>query len=229
LESLLLDVSGSRKPQLAFLDAQASTDYDNAEGRASNYVFKANGTPLPPIHQIDHPTETLSQGNSLGKRKHRTEDLEVSNQKLESWNEDGLLPPLPSPRLLQAIVNIHFQRVHHWAPILHQKRFQKKLENPDEREDLELLLHGLVSASIKYVKVEDFGVDQAEMERQICVSRNAVILKAMDIPSIENLQALVLVAFDLVRYISSYLPYTLIIFDRWLEGRSQKLGQSLAH
>ncbi|KAG0645331.1 putative transcriptional regulatory [Hyphodiscus hymeniophilus] len=202
LECLLLDVSGSRKPQLAFLDLEASSDSGSAEDRASNISFKSNGAQLPSIHQIDHLTEisspASSRGNSLGKRKHRSGDIEGSSLKLGNWNMDGVLPPLPSPRLLQAIVTMHFQKVHHWAPILHQKRFQEKLENLDERRELELLLHGLVSASIKYVKVEDFGVTQAEMERQICVSRNAVILKAMEIPSVENLQALVLVAFDLM-------------------------------
>ncbi|UKZ61429.1 uncharacterized protein TrAtP1_002694 [Trichoderma atroviride] len=69
-------------------------------------------------------------------------------------------------------------------------------KDPIERQKFPILLHALLSASIKYVDFEVFGMSVQDVTRQIRISRSAVMSHAMESLSIQNTQALVIIAFD---------------------------------
>ena len=224
LEKLLLDANGNRKPTLAFLDTDASSPEEGFDGaQAPN----SNGPQQSSRSQTESQAGISSQMNSSSKRRRTTDSSEVLNGRVESGFDDSLFPPLPHPALLQAIVEEHFSKVHHWIPILHQSIFKAKLRDPGDKSKLSVLLHALVSASIKYVNIEEYGISLTEMHRQIRVSRNVVGLNAMEIPSVENLQALVILAFDLVCCPIFNILLNLIVSHRWVQARSLKPGQLL--
>ncbi|CAK7202349.1 hypothetical protein SEUCBS139899_005072 [Sporothrix eucalyptigena] len=106
------------------------------------------------------------------------------------------IPPLPALPLLKAIVEAHFQTVHHWVPILHSTRFRAALTDPRERRRRSVLIHALVAMSIKYVDLAAFGLTSRQVARQIRLSRRAVQLNALDGLSFVNAQALIFLAFD---------------------------------
>jgi hypothetical protein len=195
LEELFLDHAGNRKPQLAFLDIDAE-DFSNHPLALSaspfNTTHQNEAEDSPVMHELS-PLEVSSQRD--GPRKRRRVD------EVDEWlgSADGpWIPPLPAQPLLEAIIEAHFHSLHHWMPILHETRFRAKLKDGQERARLAVLLHALVSTSIKYVSLKDFGMTLEDTERQISVSRRAVMLNAMGSLSLENTQALVFLAFDYV-------------------------------
>ncbi|KAL1909017.1 hypothetical protein Sste5344_005148 [Sporothrix stenoceras] len=106
------------------------------------------------------------------------------------------IPPLPALPLLKAIVEAHFQTVHHWVPILHPTRFRNLLDDPRERRRRAVLIHSIIAMSIKYVDFNTFGLTTRQVTRQIRLSRRAVQLNALDGLSFINTQALIFLAFD---------------------------------
>ena len=195
LEKLLLDIDGERKPALAFLDADESgPDWSHQAPQTST----ENGTQQSAAGHVDYIAGVPSPRISSTKRKRTVETLETPDGNTGVDFDGSAVPKLPHDALLQAIIDQHFCKAHHWIPILHQGTFRAKLIDPAGQDKFGVLLHALVSASIRHVPIEEHGMTEAEMYRQIRVSRNVVMLNAMQIPSVENLQALVIVAFDLV-------------------------------
>lgn len=123
------------------------------------------------------------------------DDSNASSSSLDhTW-----IPPLPALPLLKAIVEAHFQTVHHWVPILHPTRFRAALNDPRERRRRAVLIHAIIAMSIKYVDFGTFGLTSRQVTRQIRLSRRAVQLNALDGLSFVNTQALIFLAFDYVR------------------------------
>ncbi len=198
LERILLDNAGNRKPHLAFLDANVEqisghplpSFISSAAGSQHNDEERSPQTQTPSLAEAD------VQGEGRRKRR-RLDDAGLSSLA----EENGLwMPPLPSLPLLEAVVEAHFHTVHHWVPILHETRFRAKLKDLQERRRLAVVLHAILSSSIKYVDYEEFGMTPEEVERQIRVSRKAVLFNAMDSLSIENTEALIFLAFDYVSH-----------------------------
>lgn len=205
LEEILLDESGVRKPQMAFLD-------DNPEPQNSPPAFERQRQSKQ-LHQIfrqrhlssddgllvsDSATSPPLASNS-GHKRRRTNEMEP-----DPWNEDDGLPPPPPLHLLDSIVDIHFRTVHHWVPILHEARFLAKLADPNERNRLAVLLHSLVAVSIKYLDVGKVELGHIDVGRQIKLSRKVVMFHAVQSVSVENMQALIFLAFDYVSYLIKY-------------------------
>lgn len=199
LEEILLDESGARKPQMAFLD-------DNPELLNSLSALERQ-IQNEDRHQTFHQSHLNSDDGALvsdsaaspalasssGHKRRRTNYMDYN-----PWDEDDGPPPPPPLYLLDPIIDIHFRTVHHWVPILHEARFLAKLADPDERNRLAVLLHSIVAVAIKYLDVDKVQLSRSGVETQIKLSRKIVMLHAMQSVSIENIQALIFLAFDYV-------------------------------
>jgi hypothetical protein len=237
----LLDSQGNQKPSPAPLDTQGclyhaslliaselktigsvTPGLNQAQEHGNIGAFKVN-CQRPIISNGDFDARSSSQVNLPRKRKHEEEDY------WKNLDDVDFLPPLPPTHILDAIVDTYFVKLQPWIPFLHQPTFRARLEDPQERPKLTVLQHALVSATMKHVKFEDFGLDQTEVERQVRVSRNVVTLHAMGSLSVENLQALVILAFEYVSHLS-YIFVTIHSVKtrlRWVMDKYQKHGQSL--
>lgn len=129
-------------------------------------------------------------------RKRRRQDYEGLNETLELSDYADTLSALPEPRLLDAVLDTYFAKIHPWVPLIHEGRFRARLENPQERLKYDVVLHALVAITLKHVSFENYGLGRADAVRQIRLSRNVVMLSGMGNLSVENLQALVLITFD---------------------------------
>ena len=233
---MLLDSQGNQKVPPAQLNPQ---DVQGCVYHASLLIsneLKSVGSGL----QDRHKTSTLNCQSNSGvsedgissgilspkKRKRDYADYQDLNPIWSNLDDEGAVPPLPSETMLEVIVETYFSKVQPWIPFLHMPTFRTRLKDQRERPKIKVLLHAIVSSTMKHLKPVDFGFDQAEIKRQVRVSRNVVTLHAMGSLSVENLQALIVLAFDYVSHLLSWL-FTVDVSSRWEEVKSLKHGQSL--
>ena len=136
--------------------------------------------------------------SSSRKRKRQAPDYEGISESWDISEYADTLSALPTQSLLDTIVDTYFSKIHPWVPLLHEGRFRARLEDQHERVRYGVVLHALVAITMKHVRFDEHGIGKSEAMRQVRRSRNVVMLAGMDTLSVENLQALVLVAFDLV-------------------------------
>ncbi|CAG8250258.1 unnamed protein product [Penicillium salamii] len=104
---------------------------------------------------------------------------------------------LSSTEVMGELVDFYFVNVHPWIPVLHQARFRNRIESPSERPRVTCILHAIVAVCAKFcqsdsLRDKDTRINIAEQSRQ------RVILESMETFSVENLQALVIIAFDTI-------------------------------
>lgn len=99
---------------------------------------------------------------------------------------------------LESIVDTYFSQVHPWIPMIHQGEFRQHLITSSNESTIEVILHAMVVAAIRLFKIGSFRHEDP-IVRVVKNSRNFVILNALNSLCVENLQALIIVAFDDVR------------------------------
>ncbi|VUC30259.1 unnamed protein product [Clonostachys rosea] len=118
-------------------------------------------------------------------------------QSLETNSSDGVLAPL-SDQLVDSLVEIYFEKIHPWIPMLHNREFQKMLSDPAERQRHVNILHAIVSLCMRFSQDSQLNASPDLRSRYATQSRQRVILASMESFSVENLQALIICAFDII-------------------------------
>jgi hypothetical protein len=104
---------------------------------------------------------------------------------------------LPPDDVIDALVEIYFTNIHPWIPILHVRQFRERMKDAAQRKKLGTIFHAIVSLCVRFSN--DPRLSNAEMRARYSKrSRNTVILQSMESFSVENLQALVICAFDTI-------------------------------
>jgi hypothetical protein len=132
------------------------------------------------------------------KRKRQAQDYGSLSESWDLAEYTNTLSALPLQRVLDAMLDTYFKGIHPWVPLIHEARFRARLEDNDKRLKYCIVLHALVAITMKHVRFEEYGMSKKEAICQIRRSRNIVMLSGMNSLSVENLQALVLIAFDYV-------------------------------
>jgi hypothetical protein len=165
--------------------AQPVNNHSSVDPSEDNYFLNGES------HVDSGPQASISR-----KRRRQTQDYESLSESLDISDYADTLSALPSQRLLDAIVDTYFSKIHPWVPLIHEGRFRARLEDAQGRLKYGVVLHALVAITMKHVRFDEYGTSKTEAIRQISRSRNVVMLSGMDSLSVENLQALVLIAFD---------------------------------
>ena len=144
----------------------------------------------------DAVLEEVEANNGSRKRKRGGQELQdfSGSPYLAEQSVDGFA--LPPGHILDAVINKYFITAHHWIPMVHERRFRSRLGDLRERQRLEIVLHAMTYITIRMVAPSI--VTKEEGQRYMKASKNAVLLAAFDDLSVENLQALAMVAFDSV-------------------------------
>ena len=99
--------------------------------------------------------------------------------------------------LLASLVDIYFVRIHPWIPMLHVRQFRQSMVDLSQRKRLTTIFHAIVSLCVRFS--DDPRLGDAKMRLELARrSRETVILQSMQSFSVENLQALIICAFDTV-------------------------------
>lgn len=114
-------------------------------------------------------------------------------------SREGSSPPiaqLPPDNLVNAVLDAYFSAVHPFIPMIHELFFRSRLRDPAERPKLIILIHAMMVCALRYVANVRLARDWLEMHPDALKrSRELVVLSAMDGMSVENVQALLIVAF----------------------------------
>ena len=102
---------------------------------------------------------------------------------------------LPPPEFLEEIISVYFFLVQPWIPVLHETQFRRRINDAIELPKLVVVLHAILVAAIRFVEGVERRLSVEDIDRQVQKSRNIVVLSAMEDLSVENLQALIIVAF----------------------------------
>ncbi|KAE8397401.1 hypothetical protein BDV37DRAFT_292156 [Aspergillus pseudonomiae] len=99
--------------------------------------------------------------------------------------------------LVHHLVEFYFANIHHWIPILHVRKFREQIQTYKGRQKAIHILHAIVALCSRFSSDSRLGSDteKAELAER---SRQNVILSSMESFSVENLQALVIIAFDTI-------------------------------
>ncbi|KAL4905641.1 hypothetical protein BDW74DRAFT_178009 [Aspergillus multicolor] len=106
------------------------------------------------------------------------------------------LPAIADDDILSHVLEAYFIYIHPWTPIIHEGRFRRRLVDDSEREKLHLVIQSMILVARRHIEDEDTA---AYLERSITDTENTrdwLVSKAMKYQSIENLQALIIIASD---------------------------------
>ncbi|KAH7159512.1 putative Zn(II)2Cys6 transcription factor [Dactylonectria estremocensis] len=105
-------------------------------------------------------------------------------------------PDLPEGEALEEVLKSYFSHVHPWMPIIHESRFRQRLSDDAERGKLHLVLQSMIIVVSRYIEDDfEFSSDSTSQEKAEG-HRDWVVSKAMKHLSVENLQALLIIAFN---------------------------------
>lgn len=116
-----------------------------------------------------------------------------------NYTQQGPQPDadLPPPDLLYNIVDLYFKHVNTWSPILDRKvTFEQLLDSPVRDEPDRILLHAIVATTLRFSK--DPRLTAESRKRYHDIAKQKVLLHGLERPSVRSLQALLILALDLL-------------------------------
>ncbi|CAK7212201.1 hypothetical protein SCUCBS95973_001364 [Sporothrix curviconia] len=147
------------------------------------------------------PSKRQKKTNGFNANSNANAHASTSTADTESFNG---IPAAPTPSmdlpedLQAALVDIYFQRLHPWIPMLHELQFRQKLAIPAQRPRLVNILYAITSLCIRFSDDARLGANWAARAQLAKMCRDTVILQSMQSFSVENLQALIICAFDTI-------------------------------
>lgn len=97
---------------------------------------------------------------------------------------------------LDSLMDVFFNRVQPWVPMLHVTGFPDILRDPVQRGKKSVVLHAIQVTALRHLKGSDGSpLDADYVAQEVRASRDYIMLSALDGLSVENLQALILLAF----------------------------------
>ncbi|KAH7090825.1 fungal-specific transcription factor domain-containing protein [Paraphoma chrysanthemicola] len=168
-----------------------------------------NGT-LPTMtgNLHDHTKQLKERLDTLGRKRCSDDDgaLRSPNVSKRMRTSSDTVPPaqgeflgqdfLP-PDLIDTLVELYFDNIHPWIPVLHVRQFRRSLHVHSERHKISSILHAITSVCVRFS--DDSRLGDTESRSKLAEScRQAVILRSMESFSVEGLQALIICAFDTI-------------------------------
>lgn len=95
---------------------------------------------LPKLVENAPQNSTFSNGAHGESRKRRRIENEEEPWKFKPAELKGPAE-LPNDETLELIIAAYFSHVHHWIPMIHQGRYRQRMDNPSERNKLDILTH----------------------------------------------------------------------------------------
>lgn len=120
--------------------------------------------------------------------------LNIQQNPAEFSTTDHALPPYD---LLYALVDLYFKYVNTWCPILHRRSTLDSLFGPSTLDEADrILLHAIVATTLRFSTDQRLTEDRRRHYHDI--SKQKVLLYGLENSTVKALQALVILALDLV-------------------------------
>ncbi|KYG46792.1 hypothetical protein M433DRAFT_133513 [Acidomyces richmondensis BFW] len=99
------------------------------------------------------------------------------------------------PANMSHLIDLYFEQVHRWIPVLHIESFKERARSLSTQPKLVTVLHAISSICLRLDDSNPWS-DPAATHARCQRHRNFAMLCSMENFSVENLQALVIIAFD---------------------------------
>ncbi|KAI9732895.1 MAG: hypothetical protein M1834_003835 [Cirrosporium novae-zelandiae] len=121
--------------------------------------------------------------------------LNITNGHTQEISQsDNDFPPYD---LLYALADLYFKHINTWCPILHRRTTLDALFGPSTLEEADrILLHAIVATTLRFSI--DARLNEENRRRYHNISKQKVLLYGLENSSVKALQALVILALDLV-------------------------------
>ncbi|KAH6690089.1 fungal-specific transcription factor domain-containing protein [Verticillium dahliae] len=106
------------------------------------------------------------------------------------------IPPMPIGEALEAAMCSYFSHIHPWIPIIHEGRLRRRLLRPADNERLRVVLYAIMFSASRFIEDVEIASAWTLPYEQQMNARDWIVAEAMKSPSVESLQALVIVAFN---------------------------------
>jgi hypothetical protein len=137
----------------------------------------------------------VKQNVELSKSSHSSQSVcERRERHVSNLHVEDVQVALPPPDMIEILLDLYFQILHPWTPILHQASFRKRVQNPQRSDGVVLILNAVVAVTARFSNYS--GLDDPRQYAEQC--RQNVILRSMETSSFETVQALLLIAVDMV-------------------------------
>ncbi|KAJ5777420.1 hypothetical protein N7520_000666 [Penicillium odoratum] len=110
-----------------------------------------------------------------------------------SSDSTGILPAA----IMSELVDLYCISIHPWIPILHMENFRQRMQLAEERPRITCVLHAIIAVCIRFCRNELLQ-DEETKSKIAEKSRQKVILDSTETFSVDNLQALVIIAFETI-------------------------------
>ncbi|CAG8982857.1 hypothetical protein HYALB_00006667 [Hymenoscyphus albidus] len=144
--------------------------------------------------QPPHPIQTSQSPEfySTSQAHVQSPSLNVTEPQSEASSEQDL-PPYD---LLYALVDLYFKHINTWCPILYRQSTLTSLFGSPLGEAEKILLHAIVATTIRFST--DARLTEEKRRYYHDISKQKVLLYGLENSSVKALQALVILALDLV-------------------------------
>ncbi|KAF2013160.1 hypothetical protein BU24DRAFT_493704 [Aaosphaeria arxii CBS 175.79] len=103
-------------------------------------------------------------------------------------------PLLSRLDFIELLLDAYFANVHPWIPILHETRFRSKLADRKYLDQSLIILHAILVSALRLIEKSPL-VPIVDIQDEVRRSRAYITFNAMSDLTVENLQALVIIAF----------------------------------
>jgi hypothetical protein len=156
--------------------------------------------PMSNMHQQIHHSHSLSNQGQPHPEFYNTSQPQLESPSLNitqnepDFSSDLALPPYD---LLYALVDLYFKHINTWCPILHRRSTLDSLFGPSTLDEADrILLHAIVATTLRFST--DMRLTEDRRKHYHDVSKQKVLLYGLENSSVKALQALVILALDLV-------------------------------
>ncbi|KAE8138780.1 fungal-specific transcription factor domain-containing protein [Aspergillus pseudotamarii] len=145
--------------------------------------------PIPQVSDTTHPNDYTGNESSL-----KVPVNLFSNQEQSFADPELDLPPYD---LLYALVDLYFDHINSWCPILHRRTTLDTFFGPSPLEEADrMVLYAIVATTLRFSS--DSRLNEQNRKRYHDSSKQKVLLYGLENSSVKALQALVILALDLV-------------------------------
>lgn len=145
--------------------------------------------PIPQVSDTTHPSDYTGNESSL-----KVPVNLFSNQEQSFADPELDLPPYD---LLYALVDLYFDHINSWCPILHRRTTLDTFFGPSPLEEADrMVLYAIVATTLRFSS--DSRLNEQNRKRYHDSSKQKVLLYGLENSSVRALQALVILALDLV-------------------------------
>ncbi|WAO92407.1 Zn(2)-C6 fungal-type domain-containing protein [Fusarium falciforme] len=94
---------------------------------------------------------------------------------------------------LDDLIDAYFSHVQPWIPMINMRDFRARAQN--NREQVKVVLQAMAVATLRYLEPDGEPLSPGFIKNETCKLRRTVLLDALDGLTVENLQALIIIAF----------------------------------